>query len=111
MKTLFHATSVKNVESIKEKGLLKSIFEGGVYLTDSADSAARWMGFRLAAVGEDILAVIEVEVEEDNLTEGMDHSPMMQQLFGCGESIVHIGDIPSDQIKDIHYYGKAERDG
>lgn len=57
-----------------------------------------------------MLAVIEVEVEEDKLSEGIDHSPMMQQLFGCGESIVHEGDIPVDQIKDIHYYGKAEKE-
>jgi RNA:NAD 2'-phosphotransferase (TPT1/KptA family) len=36
---LFHATSARNAESIKKKGLL-SKWEG-VYLTDTAESAAR----------------------------------------------------------------------
>jgi len=40
---LYHATFVKNIESIKEKGLLK-MWEG-VYLTDSKESAIKWMGF------------------------------------------------------------------
>jgi len=106
MKTLYHGTSIKNVDSIKEKGLLKSIYEGGVYLTDSAESAARWTGFKLAAQGEDTLAVIEVMVPEDKLIPGVDHSPMMQTLFGVGESLVHEGDIPAENVIDILYFGQ-----
>ena len=99
---LFHATSAKNAESIREKGLL-SRWEG-VYLTDSAESAARWIGFRLAAVGEPLMIVVEVEVDEETLVEGTDHSPVMVQLFGVGKSLVSPESIPPDQIKEIHYY-------
>ena len=106
MKTLYHGTSVKNVTSILEEGLKKSVFEQAVYLTDSAESAARWTGFKLSAMGEDTLAVIEVQVEEDNLSPGVDHSPMMQAIFGCGESILHEGDISTNQILNVIYFGK-----
>ena len=108
MKTLYHGTSILNVESIQEEGLKKSIFEGGVYLTDSADSAAAWTGFKLAAQGQQQLAVIEVKVDESKLEPGVDHSPLMQAMFGAGESLVHEGNIKADQITDILYYGKKE---
>jgi len=78
---LYHGTSIGNVDSIQKKGLKKSVFECGVYLTDSADSAAKWIGFRLAAMGQEMMAVIEVEVDSSKLSKGMDHSPMMQKLF------------------------------
>lgn len=99
---LFHATSAKNEESIREKGLL-SKWEG-VYLTDSAESAARWIGFRLAAMGEPLMIVVEVEVEEKSLVEGTDHNPIMVQLFGVGKSLVSTKTIPPSKIKEIHYY-------
>ena len=76
----YHGTNVDNVASIKKKGLV-SKYEG-VYLTDSAESAARWIGFRLRAMGENMMAVIEVEVEEEELEEGMDHSTEMVRIFG-----------------------------
>jgi RNA:NAD 2'-phosphotransferase (TPT1/KptA family) len=53
---VYHATAVSNVESIREKGLLK-VWEG-VYLTDSEESAQRWIGFRLKAMGHDKIAII-----------------------------------------------------
>ena len=99
---LFHATSAKNQESIREKGLV-SKWEG-VYLTDTAESAARWIGFRLAAVGEPLMIVVEVEVEEEDLVEGTDHSPLMVKLFGVGKSLVSPKAIPPSSIKDIQYY-------
>ncbi len=103
---LFHATSAKNAESIREKGLL-SKWEG-VYLTDTAESATRWMGFRLAAMGEPLMIVVEVEVEEKSLVEGCDHSPIMVQLFGVGKSLVSPKSIPPSKIKEIHYYQLGE---
>ncbi|CAB4159425.1 hypothetical protein UFOVP699_161 [uncultured Caudovirales phage] len=99
---LFHATSARNEESIREKGLL-SKWEG-VYLTDSADSAARWIGFRLAAMGEPLMIVVEVEVDDKTLVEGCDHSPIMVQLFGVGKSLVSPKTIPPSKIKSIHHY-------
>jgi hypothetical protein len=57
-------------------------------------------------MGEDQLAVIEVLVDESKLSPGVDHSPMMQALFGCGDSILHEGDIPTNQILNVIYFGK-----
>lgn len=101
-RVLFHGTSANNVESIKKEGL--SRFFEGVYLTDTPDSAARWTGFRLAAMGESVIAVICVTVDEDLLSPGIDHSPLMTQIFGVGESIVHEGAIPPEQILDVLYF-------
>ncbi len=105
-KTLYHGTSIKNVESILETGLKKSIFEQAVYLTESAESAARWTGFKLQTMGEETLAVIEVTVDEDRLSPGCDHSPLMQSMFGAGESILHEGDITPEEIIRVIYFGK-----
>ena len=99
---LYHATSARNAESIKKNGLL-SKWEG-VYLTDSEESACRWMGFRMAAVGEPVMAVIEVEVDEEDTVEGMDHSPLMEQIFGVGKSILHPKSIKSEKIINVNYY-------
>lgn len=95
---LYHGTSMKNLPGIMEEGL-KSQFEG-VYLTDSAESAAKWVGFRLHAMGEREVLVVEVEVDEDSCEEGVDHSPMMVELFGVGESVLHPDRIPSGNIKN-----------
>lgn len=99
---LYHGTSVKNVESILAEGL--SRFWEGVYLTDSPESAARWTGFRLRAIGEDEIAVIEVQVDSAKIQPGVDHSPIMHEMFGVGESILHEGAVPADQITGVTYY-------
>ena len=99
---LYHGTSIKNVESIRKTGLISKF--DGVYLTDSLESAVRWIGFRL--MGEPNMAVIEVEVDPETLEEGCDHSPMMVTLFGVGRSLVSPRDIPKENIKEIHYYIK-----
>lgn len=102
---LYHGTSMKNVESIKEGGL-EHRFEG-VYLTDSIESAQKWTGFKLKLQGELEVAIIEVEVDESNLSEGMDHSPMMVQIFGVGKSILHDGNIPASKIIECHLFKMA----
>ena len=96
MKNLFHGTSMKNLSSIVNKGLFKSV-EGGVYLTDSQQSALAWTFMRHN--GDDIL-VLEVEVSQDKLILGTDHSPLMQELFGCGESYIYMDKILPNQIKN-----------
>lgn len=107
--TLYHGTFVENVASIRREGL-KSKFEG-VYLTDSQDSACRWTGLRARAMGFDTLAVIEVEVEEEGLEPGVDHSPLMEKIFGVGESIVSPQSIPADQIKGVEYFEMKKEGG
>ena len=102
MSRFFHATAIKNIDSIKKEGL-KPIWDY-VYLTDSLESATRWMGFRFKAQGESTFAVIEIEFDPKKLKPGMDHSPIMQQLFGCGESLTYDKTIPSKNIIEIHLY-------
>lgn len=99
---LFHGTSIENVESIQKTGLV-SKYEG-VYLTDSLESAIRWIGFRLSVTGAEVMAVIEVEVDEKKLEEGTDHSPLMVQLFGVGKSLVSTKAIPKSRVKKVHYF-------
>ncbi len=96
---VYHATAVSNVESIKEKGLL-SVWEG-VYLTDSEESAQRWIGFRLKAMGHDKMAIVEAEVNPRSLIEGTDHSPIMELIFGVGKSLLSPKAIPASKIKNI----------
>lgn len=101
-KRFFHATTIMNAYSIKEEGL-KPLF-GEVYLTDSIESACRWMGFRLKAAGETVMAVIEVEADESKLIEGTDHSPEMVKIFGVGKSLVSEKRIPKSRVKRVHYF-------
>ena len=97
---LFHGTDYDNLGSILKDGLI-SRFEG-VYLTDSAESAARWIGFRLKAQGKTKMAIIEVEVPEEGLEEGVDHSPMMVKIFGVGKSILSPNSIPRSAIRNVY---------
>ena len=99
---LYHATDAANLGSILEKGLL-SKWEG-VYLTDSAESAARWIGFRLAAMGRPKMIVVEVEVSAKGLVPGTDHSPIMESLFGVGKSILSTKPIPAKCIRNVYEY-------
>lgn len=102
----FHATSLKNITQIQIEGL-KPIWDY-VYLTDSLESAQRWMGFRFKAQGEAGFAVVEVEMDPKELGEGTDHSPLMQQLFGAGKSLISEKRIPKTRIKKVHYFEFAE---
>lgn len=93
-----------NLESILDKGILKSKWEGGVYLTDSKESAVAWVMIRIP---DDIL-VVEVEVDESKIEQGVDHSPLMQKLFGAGESLVYMDDIPKAQLLNFIKYPRNE---
>ena len=99
---LYHATDAANLGSILDKGLV-SRWEG-VYLTDSAESAARWIGFRLAAMGKPKMIVVEVEVSTRGLQPGTDHSPFMEQLFGVGKSILSTKNISAKAITNVWEY-------
>jgi hypothetical protein len=98
----YHGTTIENSIKIADEGI-KVKFDY-VYLTDSLESALRWCAFKLRAQGIDKMAVIEVEVNENELEEGCDHSPMMIKIFGVGKSLVSVNDIPKNQIREIHYY-------
>ena len=102
MRTLYHGTAIENLSSILTNGLKKGC-EGGVYLTDSKESAIAWTAIRIQHMSKTLL-VIEVEVEDENLQPGVDHSPAMQTIFGAGESIFHEGDIPYSNVKQFTKY-------
>ena len=84
MQRYFHATKISNIFSIRKQGL-KPIWDY-IYLTDTLDSACKWMGPAFSALGEAGFAVVEVEMESDKLKNGIDHSPIMEKLFGVGKS-------------------------
>jgi hypothetical protein len=98
----YHGTTIENSLLISDEGI-KAKFDY-VYLTDSLDSALRWCAFKLRAQGISQMAVIEVNVNEEELEEGCDHSPMMVQMFGVGKSLISVNDIPKEKIRKIHYY-------
>lgn len=103
-KTLYHGTDYRNLGSILGEGLRTSM-EGGVYLTDSADSAMRWTAMKIQAMGGKKVLVVEVKVEEDKLVLGADHSPIFQEIFKCGESYVYQDKIPTEMITNYFKYG------
>jgi RNA:NAD 2'-phosphotransferase (TPT1/KptA family) len=99
---LYHGTNFDNLGSILTKGLI-SKYEG-VYLTDSRESAMRWVGFRLKAMGASKMVVIEVEVNEDDIEDGVDHSPAMVEIFGVGKSLLHTKSIDRKCIKNVYQF-------
>lgn len=100
--SFYHATSVEAAGKIQKEGL-KPVFDF-VYLTDSLESAQRWMGFRFQAMGHKQFAVVEVSMDPKELEEGTDHSPLMQSLFGAGASFTYDKKISPNKILDIHYF-------
>ena len=105
---LYHATDAANLGSILANGLIAR-WEG-VYLTDSAESAARWIGFRLTAMGKPKMIVVEVEISTNGLEEGCDHSPIMETLFGVGKSILSPKSIPATCIRNVYEYQLNRQD-
>ena len=97
----YHATSLEAAELIQKEGL-KPIWDY-VYLTDSLDSARRWMGFRFMVMGVREYAIVEVEMDPTRLRPGTDHSPLMEAIFGTGPSLTYSRRISPKRIRKIHY--------
>ncbi len=106
LQSFYHATSLEAAFKIKKEGL-KPILDF-VYLTDSLESAQRWMGFRFKAMGHDGFAIIEVKMDPAKLKEGFDHSPIFQTMFGAGASLIYDKRIPPSKIVNIDYYSFDE---
>jgi len=107
MKTLYHGTEVKNLVSIQKSGIKPNF--GEVYLTDSKESAVKWLALRSREKNE--VAVITVAVDETKLEPGMDHSQFMLNLTG-GESFVYPEMILPEAIieTEVFEYNIAEKD-
>lgn len=90
-KTYYHATPFENLASIFKKGILKG-HDGVVYLTEKPEEAVRFVAIR----GCKKILVIEVEIEEDMVTESFDHS---QVFFRC-RAYAYSKDISIDEFGD-----------
>jgi len=75
MKKYFHATPMKNLDSILESGV-KVGCDGITYLAETKEEAYRFVALRCF---EDIL-VVEVELDENKVEETFDHNP---NFFKC----------------------------
>lgn len=95
---LFHATKSENVPGILKDGLKKHL--DGIYLSDSIEGAALWKAVQMQ---NQTVAVVEVEVDESAISEGEDHSPEMQAMFGAGKSFLSTKKIPSKSVIRIHF--------
>ena len=91
-KVYYHATPFENLLSIVEKGILKSKYDGLVYLTEKPEEAARFLAIRLC---KEIL-VCKVEVEESLVEETFDHN---EAFFKC-KAYGYRGDISPDEVTD-----------
>jgi hypothetical protein len=73
---IYHATPIKNLESIREYGL-HSTYDG-IYFSENAMSALKWVS--LGKGGQ--YAVIEIDIKgRTGLKPGTDHAPIMEFLF------------------------------
>ena len=96
IKTYYHATPFENLVSILDKGILKSKYDGMVYLTEKPDEAARFLAIRLC---HEIL-VCEVEIEDDLVEETFDHN---EAFFKC-KAYGYRGNIKPDEITNFLKY-------
>lgn len=96
VKTYYHATPFENFESIARQGILKSRYDGMVYLTEKPEEAARFLAIRLC---REIL-VCEVQVDESLVEETFDHN---EGFFKC-RAYGHHGDVEPDKITGFYKY-------
>lgn len=93
-KKYYHATELKNVQSIMENGLYKNLY-GVIYLCDSQKDAYKFMLIHLISK----FAVIEVELDDKDVSESRDHN---EKLFKC-KTYIYDKDIPYKDINSIKF--------
>lgn len=99
MRHLYHATAFSNLGSILSKGI-KNGFDGVIYLAETREDALKFVAIRL--IGQPI-AVIEVEIDNDNekdILESFDHS---QAFFKC-RAWMSTEEISPDRISNCWKY-------
>lgn len=95
MKTYYHATPYRNLESILDQGIFKGC-DGVVYLADTKENAAKFIAIRGCF---DIL-VCEVQLNEANVEESFDHS---ETFFKC-KAYIYNEDINVCEISNMWRY-------
>lgn len=94
-KSYFHATSIKNLESIIEHGI-KPGCDGIVYLAETKEDALKFTCLRIT---NDIL-IFELKLQEDKVFETFDHS---YNFFKC-KSFGYAKTIPYKAIINATKY-------
>lgn len=100
-KSYYHATSIKNLESIIEHGI-KPGYDGIVYLAETKEDALKFTCLRITG---DIL-IFEVKLPEDKVFETFDHS---YNFFKC-KSFGYAKTIPFKAIINITKYSMNRED-
>lgn len=101
----YHATDLKNLESIKEKGLLKNAW-GVIFLCERPEDCLKFMGVHLTVN----VAVLQVTLDESEVTESFDHN---EKFFKCkaytADRDIHNKDIISIQEYSLVTIGQYRR--
>lgn len=97
LKTYYHATPLKNMDSIFKLGI-QTGRDGFIYLTTEPEDAAKFIAVR----SYDDILVVEVMLEEELVRESFDHS---QAFFKCRAYYID-ENIPSEDILDYYIYSR-----
>lgn len=81
----YHVTLRETMDKIVEEGVLKSSWDGVVYLCKTPEDACKFLAVRLIRE----MSVIEVELDESEVEESFDHN---EHFFKC-KAYMHKGDI------------------
>ena len=93
---LYHATDMKNLDSILDKGILRGV-DSLVFLAETPEDALKFVAIRLIRS----ILVCEVYVEDSLVEETFEHS---ERFFKC-KAYGYSGDIP---VEDINGYTRYE---
>lgn len=95
-KTFYHATSMDNLLSIAERGLLVEKTVDGIYLCETAKDCLKFVYLH----GLTNMLVLKCKVDEQYVKESFDHS---QAFFKC-KAWVTDKDIPTKDILEYLQY-------
>lgn len=94
----YHATSEDSLSKILAEGVIKTGFDGIVYLAETQENALRFVALRLL---DQPVIVLEIDIpDESKLIETFDHS---YKFFKC-KSFGYLENISSNHITAIWKY-------
>ena len=92
----YHAAPMDTMINIVGSGVLKSSWDGVVYLCKQPTDACKFLAIR----GMRKMSVIEVEMREEDVEESHDHS---ERFFQC-KAYMHYGDVKLTGNEIVTYY-------
>ena len=102
MSKYYHGTSYSNLLKIIEDGKIKTSIEGIVYLAKTKEEAFRFVALRYMT---EVIAVIELELNESKIVETFDHS----QKFFKAKAFAYDGEISTEHATNCWKYPIEER--